>query len=127
MTEAGNRMGEWRGVRTQEFTGGFKPREMSNYPDLSVHPNEDNDGLSHHSRETKEDEESREQENSRKRREKALQELIPGLKHISIKTDYTVFIEMCFKPGINSCNAFSRLFREFSCSRLSSSSFVSRL
>lgn len=104
MTEAGNRMGEWRGLRTQEFTGGFKPREMSNYPDLSVHPNEDNDGLSHHGRETKEDEESREQENSQKRRDKALQELIPGLKHISITTDYTPNTNLDSNPMIEGEN-----------------------
>lgn len=86
MTEAGNRLGDWKGPRTAEFTGGHKPREMSNYPDLQVNPNDDNDGLSHHGRTTREDQDSREQSDKNKRREMALRELIPGLRHINIRT-----------------------------------------
>lgn len=86
MTEAGNRLADWKGPRTAEFTGGYKPREMSNYPDLQTNPNDDNDGLSHHGRTTREDQDSRDQSNKEKRREKALRELIPGLRHISIRT-----------------------------------------
>lgn len=41
----------WR-PRTQEFTGGFNGREMGNYGDLDVNPNENADGLSHHTRQT---------------------------------------------------------------------------
>ena len=73
----------WR-PRTQEMTGGFNPREMGNYGDLDVNPNENADGLSHHTRQTPEDGESSDQRDSKKRRERALLELIPGLKHISI-------------------------------------------
>ena len=86
MTEAGNRLADWKGPRTAEFTGGHKPREMSNYPDLQTNPNDDNDGLSHHGRTTREDQDSRDQSDKSKRREMALRELIPGLRHINIRT-----------------------------------------
>ena len=68
--------------RTQEFTGGYNPREVL---DLQINPNEDDDGLSHNSRNTTEDSESRDQRDPKKRREKALRELAPALQHISIK------------------------------------------
>ena len=68
--------------RTQEFTGGYNPREVL---DLQINPNDDDDGLSHNSRNTTEDSESRDQRDPKKRREKALRELAPALQHISIK------------------------------------------
>lgn len=70
--------------RTQEFTGGFNPREVL---DLQINPNEDDDGLSHNSRNTTEDSESRDQRNPDKRRERALRELAPALQHISVKPE----------------------------------------
>ena len=70
--------------RTQEFTGGHNPREVL---DLQINPNEDDDGLSHNSRNTTEDSESRDQRDPKKRREKALRELAPALQHISIKPE----------------------------------------
>ena len=70
--------------RTQEFTGGHNPREVL---DLQINPNEDDDGLSHNSRNTTEDKESREQRDPKKRRDKALRELAPALQHISIKPE----------------------------------------
>ena len=76
----------WR-PRTQEMTGGFNPREMGNYGDLDVNPNENADGLSHHTRQTPEDGESTDQRNSKLRRDRALRELIPGLRHISIRPE----------------------------------------
>ncbi len=76
----------WR-PRTQEFTGGYNGREMGNYGDLDVNPNENADGLSHHTRGTPEDTESSEQRDPEKRREKALIELIPGLRHIDIRPE----------------------------------------
>ena len=74
----------WR-PRTQEFTGGFNGREMGNYGDLDVNPNENADGLSHHTRQTPEDGESRDQRDKKKRRERALQELVPGLTHVDVR------------------------------------------
>jgi len=74
----------WR-PRTQEFTGGFNGREMGNYGDLDVNPNENADGLSHHTRQTPEDGESRDQRDKKKRREQALTELIPGLTHVDVR------------------------------------------
>ena len=73
----------WR-PRTQEFTGGYNGREMGNYGDLDVNPNENADGLSHHTRQTPEDGESQDQRDAKKRREKALEELAPGLRHIDL-------------------------------------------
>jgi len=73
--------------RVAEFMGGHKPREMGNYGDLDVNPNENADGLSHHTRTTPEDGESREQNNSEKRQKKALRELMPALQHISVKPE----------------------------------------
>ena len=70
--------------RTQEFTGGTNPREVL---DLQINPNEDDDGLSHNSRNTTEDSESRDQRDPKKRRERALRELAPALQHISIKPE----------------------------------------
>ena len=74
----------WR-PRTQEFTGGFNGREMGNYGDLDVNPNENADGLSHHTRQTPEDGESLDQRDKKKRRERALQELVPGLTHVDVR------------------------------------------
>jgi hypothetical protein len=58
---------------------------MGNYGDLDVNPNENADGLSHHTRQTPEDGESEDQRDVKSRREQALRELIPGLKHIDIR------------------------------------------
>ena len=69
--------------RTQEFTGGHNPREMLG--DYDVNPNEDSDGLSHHSRQSPEDYESTDQRDPKKRRKRALQELKPAIPHISMK------------------------------------------
>lgn len=71
--------------RVAEFMGGHKPREMGNYGDIDVNPNENADGLAHHTRTTPEDGESRNQSNAKKRKDKALRELMPGLQHISIR------------------------------------------
>ena len=68
--------------RTQEFTGGFDGREMIDY---DINPNEDNDGLSHHTLQTPEDEESVRQMSPKERREKALRELAASIPHISLK------------------------------------------
>lgn len=68
--------------RTQEFTGGYNGREMLDY---DINPNEDSDGLSHHSLKTPEDEESVNQNDPKKRRERALRELASQIPHISIK------------------------------------------
>lgn len=76
----------WR-PRTAEFMGGHKPREMGNYGDLDVNPNENADGLSHHTRQTPEDGESRDQRDPELRREGALRELIPALQHISVRPE----------------------------------------
>ncbi len=76
----------WR-PRTQEFTGGYNGREMGNYGDLDINPNENADGLSHHTRQTPEDAESQDQRDAKKRREQAMRELLPGLKHIDIRPD----------------------------------------
>ena len=68
--------------RTQEFTGGFSGREMIDY---DINPNEDNDGLSHHTLQTPEDEESTKQGDPKNRRERALRELAAAIPHISMK------------------------------------------
>ena len=73
--------------RVAEFMGGHKAREMGNYGDLDVNPNENADGLSHHTRGTPEDTEGMDQKNPEKRRKKAERELIPGLQHISIRPE----------------------------------------
>lgn len=73
--------------RTQEFTGGYNGREMGNYGDLDVNPNESAEGLSHHQRGTPEDAESLKQRDKKERRDKALRELLPGLKHISLSPE----------------------------------------
>lgn len=73
--------------RVAEFMGGHKPREMGNYGDLDVNPNENAEGLAHHTRTTPEDGESRDQTNPQKRKDKALRELMPGLQHISVKPE----------------------------------------
>jgi hypothetical protein len=70
--------------RTQEMTGGFNPREIL---DHDINPNEDGDGLSHHSRQTPEDAESRDQQDPQKRRERAIQELASKIPHVSIKPE----------------------------------------
>lgn len=68
--------------RTQEMTGGFNPREML---DHDINPNEDADGLSHHTRQTPEDGESVDQRDPRLRRERALRELEAKIPHVSLK------------------------------------------
>lgn len=68
--------------RTQEMMGGWNPREVL---DHDINPNEDSDGLSHHGRETPEDGHSRDQQDPKKRRERALAELAAKIPHISIK------------------------------------------
>jgi len=70
--------------RTQEFTGGHNGREMIDY---DINPNEDNDGLSHHTLQTPEDEESGRQQNPKSRRERALRELTAVIPHISLKPE----------------------------------------
>lgn len=70
--------------RTQEMTHGFNPREIL---DHDINPNEDSDGLSHHGMQTPEDQASREQQDSKKRRDKALAELLPKFPHISIRPE----------------------------------------
>lgn len=71
-------------VRIQEFTGGFRPREMMG--DYEPDANADADGLAHHSRESGESA-MRDQLNPKKRREKALKEMEGELPHISIKPE----------------------------------------
>ena len=71
-------------VRIQEFTGGFRPREMMG--DYEPDANADADGLAHHSRESGESA-MREQLDPKKRREKALKEMEGELPHISIKPE----------------------------------------
>jgi len=68
--------------RTQEFTGGYNGREILDY---DINPNEDNDGLSHHSLKTPEDEDSVAQLDPKKRRERALRELATYIPHVSLK------------------------------------------
>jgi len=70
--------------RTQEFTGGFNPREVL---DHDINPNEDGDGLSHHSRQTPEDGESHDQQDPQKRRQRAIDELAAKIPHVSIKPE----------------------------------------
>lgn len=72
-------------IRVQEFTGGFNGREMMG--DYDVNPNEDADGLAHHSREGGESQSFRDQLSPMKRREKALREMEGDLPHISIKPE----------------------------------------
>jgi len=75
-------------IRVQEFTGGFNGREMMG--DYDVNPNEDADGLAHHSREGGESQSFRDQLSPMKRREKALKEMEGDLPHISIKPEEIV-------------------------------------
>ena len=82
-----NDIGNLYRPRTQEFTGGHNPREMGNMGDLDINPNESAEGLSHHQRGTPEDAESLKQRDAKERREKAMRELIPGLKHISLSPE----------------------------------------
>ena len=70
--------------RTQEITHGFSPREMINH---DINANEDSDGLSHHGRESPEDGESRDQNDPKKRRERAVRELSPPIPHVSIRPE----------------------------------------
>jgi len=72
-------------IRVQEFTGGFNGREMMG--DYDVNPNNDADGLSHHSREGGESQSFRDQLSPMKRREKALKEMEGELPHVSIKPE----------------------------------------
>lgn len=71
-------------VRIQEFTGGFRPREMMG--DYEPDANADADGLAHHSRESGESD-MRDQLDAKKRRQKALKEMEGELPHISIKPE----------------------------------------
>ena len=73
--------------RVAEFMGGHKPRELSNYGDMDVNPNENADGLSHHTRGTPEDTEAMDQKDADKRKKQAARELIPGLQHASIRAE----------------------------------------
>ena len=52
-----------------------------------INPNEDSDGLSHHTLQTPEDMESVDQRDPKKRRAKALRELETAIPHISIKPE----------------------------------------
>jgi len=70
--------------RTQEITHGFSPREMINH---DINANEDSDGLSHHGRESPEDGESRDQNDPKKRKERAVRELSPPIPHVSIRPE----------------------------------------
>jgi len=70
--------------RTQEMTGGFNPRQVM---DHDVNPNEDGDGLSHHSRQSVEDAESHDQRDPSKRKERAMAELVARIPHVSIKPE----------------------------------------
>jgi hypothetical protein len=70
--------------RTQEIMGGFNPREVL---DHDINPNEDSDGLSHHGLETPEDSQSRDQQDPRKRRERAMRELSAKIPHVSIRPE----------------------------------------
>lgn len=72
-------------VRVQEFTGGFNGREMIG--DYDVNPNENADGLAHHSREAAANESLRTQADPKKRRQKALREMAGDLPHISVKPE----------------------------------------
>ena len=72
-------------IRVQEFTGGFNAREMMG--DYDVNPNEDADGLAHHSREGGASSAFMEQLSPKKRREKALKEMEGELPHVSIKPE----------------------------------------
>jgi len=73
--------------RVAEFMGGHKPREMGNYGDLEVNPNEHGEGISHHVKGTPEDSEGMDQKDSVKRKKKAERELLPGLQHISLRPE----------------------------------------
>lgn len=72
-------------LRVQEFTGGFNGREMVG--DYDVNPNENADGLSHHSQEGAVSESFREQVDAQARRKKALREMSGDLPHVSVKPE----------------------------------------
>jgi len=72
-------------LRVQEFTGGFNGREMVG--DYDVNPNENADGLSHHSQEGAMSESFREQIDAEARRKKALREMSGELPHVSVKPE----------------------------------------
>jgi len=72
-------------IRVQEFTGGFRPREMLG--DYDVNANENSDGLSHVSQYGAASEETMEQMDREKRRKKALEEMKGEMPHISIKPE----------------------------------------
>ena len=86
MANPRNDLQGWK-PRVAEFMGGHKAREMGNYGDLDVNPNENADGLSHHTRGTPEDTEALEQRDPAKRKKATARELLPGLQHISIKPE----------------------------------------
>ena len=71
--------------RVQEFMGGHRPREMVG--DYDVNPNENSDGLSHHSQQGTSTEEFRTQIDPKKRREKALKDMNGEIPHISVKPE----------------------------------------
>tara|TARA_R110000824_G_scaffold3689_4_gene17441 strand:+ start:4731 stop:6587 length:1857 start_codon:yes stop_codon:yes gene_type:complete len=75
---------QWSG-RVQEFTGGHHPREMVG--DYDVNPNENSDGLAHHSQQGTSTEDFRTQIDPKKRREKALKDMEGEIPHISIKPE----------------------------------------
>ena len=72
-------------LRIQEFTGGFRSREMVG--DYDVNPNEDSDGLSHHNRNSAETEERREQLDPIARKKRALREMEGELPHITLNPE----------------------------------------
>ncbi len=72
-------------IRVQEFTGGYRGREMLG--DYDVNPNENADGLSHISQYGAASLETMEQKDPKKRREKAEKEMEGELPHISIKPE----------------------------------------
>ncbi len=78
MANPRNDLQGWK-PRVAEFMGGHKPREMGNYGDLDVNPNENGEGLSHHTRGPlrKIREKAREQRNAKKRKKSAVSELLP--------------------------------------------------
>lgn len=72
-------------LRVQEFTGGFRGREMMG--DYDVNPNENADGLSHISQYGAASQETREQMDPTQRKKKAYKEMEGDLPHISIKPE----------------------------------------
>ena len=72
-------------IRVQEFTGGFRGREMLG--DYDVNPNENADGLSHISQYGAGSQETRDQLDPVKRKKKALKEMEGDIPHISIQPE----------------------------------------